>query len=71
MVPGYDREHLGLCVVIEIGVVARAVDVVAVGDQLLDRQIRGESVDIQAVGESGVEGVVIGVVDEFQEVDER
>ena len=61
---------LGLRVVVEVRVVAGPVDVVEVVDQVLHREVRGERLDVEVVGEFGVERGVVGVVDEVEELDQ-
>ena len=47
------------------------MDVVGVADQLLEREIGGERLHIQVVVEVGDERLVVGAVDEVEELDQR
>jgi hypothetical protein len=71
VVRGDDREGAGLRVVPQVGVVAGPVDVVGVADQLLEREVGGERLHIQVVVEVGDERLVVGAVDEVEELDQR
>ena len=71
VVPRDDLELLGLGVVVEVRVVAGAVDVVEVVEQVLHREVRGERVDVEPVAELGRERRVVRLVDELQELDQR
>ena len=71
MIPREDRELLGLGVVAQVRVVAGAVDVVEVRDELLEREVVGEAVDVEPLRELSGEGRIVGVVEEVEELDQR
>ncbi len=71
VIPRDHGERLCLDVVEQVGVVAGPVDVVEVVDQFLDGEVGGEPVQVEALGEFVVEGLVVGIVDELEELDER
>ena len=71
VVPRHDGEPAGLRVVAQVGVVAGAVDVVEVADEVLEGEVAGERLDVEPLGQLGGELLVAAVVEEVEEVDQR
>ena len=70
-VPRDERELLGVQVVVEVEVLSRTTHVVAVAQQILQRRVACQRIDVDIVGQVRVELSLIGTVEPLQQRDDR
>ena len=69
MIPCHDGKALGGLVIVKVGVVTGPIDIVEVVEELLNRKISGERINVEAVREFRFEVKIRRIVHELQEFD--